>query len=458
MYISLLITTFRGEIFGFVNKGSIYVESDSNANNERYLYRDGVAVPSPFLTNQRSLPAVKVDYKGTVYTTQILKQQLANELKLPLRDLRVVDPSYPSQIQACFTARPGSILFCIENIKVVLKNDEALIFSPNREEVQEFIPALQQQISQIRANSAAGLISSTGEAARFEHIVIECALNVVCNNLFRRVRVLSPRVTSVLNGLKVDSRGSDVIQTQVDELLPLKNKLDVLCKRVKVIKKSLSDLLENDEDMAMMYLPPIEEMPHSDRKPPVPYDGRRPDKNIVFMENIQGGIIMEGGEGEDEKISLGGDSDGERVSGSLSDGTDTSVAISKEEGVDDSVSGEEVIDTLSLEMLFENYLNEVEWITSEIDECLDKVTNTEENIALSIDLINNRILRFELYLSISSFVITVGALVTGLFGMNLISHLEHSDKMFWSVTAAMGAGMLLIFTSIVRFGRREKLF
>ena len=101
-------------------------------------------VPSPLTQSPRSLPAIKVDPTGKVYRTQILKQQLADELGLPLRDLRIVDPSIPSQIQATFMARPNVILFCIENIKVVVQRNEALIFSPYEASVQEFVPVLQQ--------------------------------------------------------------------------------------------------------------------------------------------------------------------------------------------------------------------------------------------------------------------------------------------------------------------------
>lgn len=115
-------------------------------------------------------------------------------------------------------------------------------------------------------------------------------------------------------------------------------------------------------------------------------------------------------------------------------------------------------DLISIETLLENYLNEVEWIASEIDGCLDKITNSEENIILRIDVINNRILRFELFLSISSFIIGCGALVTGLFGMNLLSHIELNQYMFWAVTLGLAVGMLQMFRSFTSFGRSEKLF
>ena len=351
------------------------------------------SIPSPFSsfnTNQRSLPAIKVDPKGKIYTTQVLKQQLANELGLPLRDLRIVDPSFPTQIQTTFTARPKAILFCIENIKVVVQHNEALIFSPYQPEVQEFVPILQQQISQ-------AISGESNSNTRFEHVVLEAALNVVCNNLLRRVRALSPAVSSALDGLRAESRGLDVIITQVDELLPLKNKIDELRKRVKEIKRAITDILNNDEDMAMMYL-----------------------------------------------------------TGSSSDPSDKIPTSTIEPVV--GTGKVAVVDTMNLEMLYENYLNEIEWVASEVEEMNDEIVNTEENVVLQLDLLRNRILRFELFLSISSFVVTCGTLVAGLFGMNLLSHFEHNNMFFYVISVLIFSSMGGIFLALSRYGKKEKLF
>ena len=97
--------------------------------------RNPLPPAGPFISTQRTLAAIKIDRSGKASATQVLKQQLANDLDLPLRDLRIVDPSYPSQIMATFTARQNAILFCIENIKVVVQHDEALVFGPLQPEV-----------------------------------------------------------------------------------------------------------------------------------------------------------------------------------------------------------------------------------------------------------------------------------------------------------------------------------
>lgn len=116
---------------------NLYQISSSNQPENGRVVRNSPSVPAPFTASQRSLVAIKVDPSGKVYSTQILKQQLANELGLPLRDLRIVDPSFPSQIQASFISRKKCILFCIENIKVVVQHNEALVFGPFQPEVSK---------------------------------------------------------------------------------------------------------------------------------------------------------------------------------------------------------------------------------------------------------------------------------------------------------------------------------
>jgi len=358
--------------------------------------------------------AIRIDPEGKTYVTQILKQQLANELQLPLRDLRFVDPSYPSQIQATFISRSKAILFSIENIKVVLKHNEALIFSPTQAEVQKFIPMLQQQLLQMARsqNRTENAIVDDHHAInefslnfnRFELIVMETALHLVCSSLFSKVRMLEPAVASALNDLRAESRGLDVMQTQVDELLPLKNLLDELRKRVKEIKRAINKVLDNDDDMAMMCLSTRHLPPQKEAIPTNPVDARTAATGGGSAAIIEAGEVM------------------------------------------------------AVETLFESYLHEAEWIASEVDDLLDEITNTEENVVLQLDLLRNRILRFELTLSISSFVMSFGAVITGAFGMNLLTHLENNKSMFYVISLVIIGVMASLYQSLSRYAKYQKLF
>ena len=376
---------------------------------------------SPLFSNKKALSAVRIDKTGQLTHVQLHKASLATQLSLPLRDFRIVDPSLPSQIQATFKSRPHVLLFSIENIKVVVKHDELFVFSPDQAMVQAFIPALQRQIATLE--SAEGERNNNGgnngtlrrnTRARFEHVVLETALNVVCRDLARRVRALSPAVSTVLEGMRSQSKGLEVVQTQVDELLQLKNQLDDLKKRVKELKRAVAALYDSDEDLANMYLGPAN-LPSN-----------------VIQAQVQAQVQVQ------EDGDTAGSTRAEVAAAPLDEGDHETVEM-------------------NLEMLLENYMNEIEWISTEVEDLMDEIINSEENLVLQLDIIRNRMLRFELLLSMSSFVVGTGALVTGAFGMNLLSHLESHKGMLWKVSGGLVGVMTGMTIGGVTYGRRKNL-
>lgn len=65
-------------------------------------------------------------------------------------------------------ARPTAILFCIENVKVIVRHDEVIIFGPTLPQVKEFIPALQQQIENSQLSSI-DPFSNSNSSVRLGH-------------------------------------------------------------------------------------------------------------------------------------------------------------------------------------------------------------------------------------------------------------------------------------------------
>ena len=91
-------------------------------------------------------------------------------------------------------------------------------------------------------------------------MVLEAALNVVCSVLIQKVRSLASKIANTLLGFQEPSRGfQDVIIRRVDELLPLKNSLDELRKRVKDLKRALTDTVNSDDDLRLMCLTDLQE-------------------------------------------------------------------------------------------------------------------------------------------------------------------------------------------------------
>lgn len=206
---------------------------------------------------------------GNISKVKIYKRAIASDLNLHLRDLRIIDPTIPKQIRSAFIARPQAILFSIENIKAIVCYNKAIIFGPDQLEVKEFISVVQKLVEhavvkddeewkfrdRYLSNWIHVMLSIYFINCRFEHIVLEAALNVVCSHLIQRVRSLASNIENTLQGFQAQTKGfQDVIIRRVDELLPLKNSLDELRKRVKDLKRALTDTLNSDDDLKMMYL------------------------------------------------------------------------------------------------------------------------------------------------------------------------------------------------------------
>ncbi|KAL0477497.1 mitochondrial inner membrane magnesium transporter [Acrasis kona] len=100
-----------------------------------------------------------------------------------------------------------------------------------------------------------------------------------------------------------------------------------------------------------------------------------------------------------------------------------------------------------VEMLLENYYTQLEDILNRIEELKSDIQSTQEFIEICLDSIRNRMIQLELRLSIASLSLTSGTLVAGLFGMNLMSHLENNPFAFYYMTfgiLSFAGGMFII--------------
>jgi len=104
---------------------------------------------------------------------------------------------------------------------------------------------------------------------------------------------------------------------------------------------------------------------------------------------------------------------------------------------------------VEVELLFEDYLLQMDEVLHSLRTVQSSVRNTEEVVEIELDLLRNRIMRYEVLLELAGLVVGFAAAVTGAFGMNLISHHEDNTRMFYYVIAtltllmgAMGYGCL----------------
>jgi Mg2+ and Co2+ transporter CorA len=107
---------------------------------------------------------------------------------------------------------------------------------------------------------------------------------------------------------------------------------------------------------------------------------------------------------------------------------------------------------VEVELLFEDYLLQMDEVLLSLRSVQNSVRNTEEVVEIELDLLRNRIMRYEMLLELSGLVVGVGAAVTGAFGMNLVNHVEEHPNMFWSVSAG-----LIVFMAAIGYGVLRKL-
>ncbi|KAJ7676465.1 Mg2+ transporter protein cora-like protein [Mycena rosella] len=87
-----------------------------------------------------------------------------------------------------------------------------------------------------------------------------------------------------------------------------------------------------------------------------------------------------------------------------------------------------------LEVLLESFSKQVEEIVNETDNIETNVQSTQEIVELILDSNRNSLLALDLKVSIMTMGIGSGALIAGLFGMNLTSNMESHPWAFYGMT------------------------
>jgi len=326
---------------------------------------------------------------------RLAKALLAARLRLPLRDLRVVDPAFRNEAPVVL-ARQSAIVIHLEHIRAVVEADRVTLFDPEQPAVEAFLPQLHARLA----------LSSPRPALPFELRALESILVDVCNSLMREMRYLVPGIESLLRALSSDdvagatasaAAAADASTTpnstvgdassippdviMLDRLLGAKNKLNELQNRATQLRNALNEVLLSDEDMSEMYLSTKAESGHR----------RRVDQH------------------------------------------------------------EEV------EMMFENYLKQIDSLVSEIASRTQAIQSTEDFVQIKLDALRNRILRLDLVLKLGSVSLSSGALVAAIFGMNLHSTLEESQLAFLSVTGGLVGISGLVFLGGAAYCRYKRL-
>ncbi|XP_022758348.1 magnesium transporter MRS2-2-like isoform X1 [Durio zibethinus] len=362
---------------------------------------------------------ISIDGKGQGVILDVDKYAIMRRVQIHARDLRILDPmlSYPSTI----LGREKVIVLNLEHIKAIITAEEVLLRDPFDDNVIPIVAELKRRLPQDdltcqgqgEEEEHPGMRNDmdTGEENEFpfEFRALEVALEAICSFLDARTRELETDTYPALDELtsKISSRN-------LDRVRKLKSAMTRLTNRVQKVRDELEQLLDDDDDMADLYL---------SRKlagacSPVSSSGA---PNWYLSSPIIG-----------SKIS--------RTSRA------SAVTVPEDNDVEE------------LEMLLEAYFMQIDSTLNKLTTLREYIDDTEDYINIQLDNHRNQLIQLELFLSSGTVCLSIYSLVAAIFGMNIpytwkVGH----GYMFKWVVILTGILCTSTFTSIMSYARHKGL-
>ncbi|CAL0321111.1 unnamed protein product [Lupinus luteus] len=384
------------------------------------MARDGSVVPAEpqatVVVKKKTRSWVLFDATGQGSMLDIGKHEIMQRVQIHARDLRIIDPflSYPSTI----LGREKAIVLNLEHIKAIITAEEVLLRDPTDENVVPVIEELRRRLPQVSffqqqqgddkeyPGVQHDIEVAEEDESPFEFRVLEVALEAICSFLAARTTELEMAVYPALDELtsKISSRN-------LDRVRKLKSAMNRLTGRVQKVRDELEQLLDDDEDMADLYL-----SRKAGSSSPVTESG--PANSFATSPRIG------------SKISR------------------ASMATVR---VDEN-------DVEELEMLLEAYFMQIDGTLNKLTTLKEYIDDTEDYINIQLDSHRNQLIQLDLILSSGTLCLSIFALVTSIFGMNIpYTWNSNHGYMFKWVLTVTALCSTIIFLVIIAYARKKGL-
>ncbi|KAJ6677931.1 MAGNESIUM TRANSPORTER MRS2-F [Salix viminalis] len=363
-----------------------------------------------------------ISESGQSSIEEIGKHSIMKRTGLPARDLRALDPllSYPSSI----LGREGAIVVSLEHIRAIITAKEVFLINYNNPLVVQFVQDLQHRIvfgnnnitsphqamdhSGREMEDAAEL--QVPKALPFEFKVLEACLESACRCLESETRTLEEEAYPALDELT-----SKISTLNLERVRQIKSRLVALSGRVQKVRDELENLLDDDNDMAEMYLTEkVADAPAVDQ--------------ISIIEEVNDGES----EADDESVY-------DPRAGDYSE-INTNVDIEE------------------LEMLLEAYFAQIDGILQKLSGMSEYVDDTEDFINIMLDDKQNQLLQMGVILSATNMILNAGIAVVGFFGMNIhVALFDGKPIQFWETVIGTCGGCIALFLVLLGWGKKKKI-
>ncbi|KAH7671841.1 magnesium transporter protein [Dioscorea alata] len=378
---------------------------------------------------------MRFDRTGNSDVVEWDKSAILKRVSIPARDLRILGPVFSQSSN--ILARDKAMVVNLEFIKAIVTADEVLLLDPLSQEVIPFVDQLKQQLSSKspfrihetghEAVQAKGLSLTGGqwlaanEAAEgetelpFEFQILEIALESVCSYLDSNVADLERDAYPILDELAMN-----VSTKNLERVRSLKSNLTRLLARVQKVRDEIEHLLDDNEDMAHLYLT---------RKQ------MQCQQFEALMASAASNNIVVPAVPHMSRLNSNAHGSASIVTSIYSDDND----------VED------------LEMLLEAYFMQLDGTRNKILSVREYIDDTEDYVNIQLDNQRNELIQLQLILTIASFAIAINTLIVGIFAMNIPCNLYNVQNFFEPFVGGTSAGCFLIFLLMLGYARWKKL-
>nr|GMD33874.1 magnesium transporter MRS2-1 [Ipomoea batatas] len=392
---------------------------------------------------------IRVDATGNSQVIEIDKFTVMRRCDLPARDLRLLDPLfvYPSTI----LGRERAIVVNLEQIRCIITADDVLLLNSLDSYVLQYVVELQRRlqsagVGEVWQSESSDLSrrgsrnlddmfrSSSPDYLPFEFRALEIALEAACTFLDSQAAELEIEAYPLLDELT-----SKISTLNLERVRRLKSRLVALTRRVQKVRDEIEQLMDDDGDMAEMYL--------TEKKMRMESSSPYGDHQSLMGFRSNDGVLS-----VSAPVSpVSSPPESRKLEKSLS------IARSRHESTRSSESLTEAQSIEELEMLLEAYFVVIDSTLNKLTSLKEYIDDTEDFINIQLDNVRNQLIQFELILTTATFVVAIFGVVAGIFGMNFEIALFEKRNAFKWVLIITGVTGMVIFFSFLWFFKYKRL-
>ncbi|KAK8969105.1 Magnesium transporter MRS2-3 [Platanthera guangdongensis] len=434
---------------------------------------------------------LSVNSSGESRIVEAGKNLIMRRTGLPARDLRVLDPqlSYPSTV----LGRERAIVINLEHIKAIITAHEVLVLNFRDPAVSPFIHNLQRRLHLPHPPQMVGDVDGNGEgsdaydpedmglsgnppendgnldyseedygqnelvgktkseeagvlpksngykALPFEFIALEACLEAACSCLENEATTLENEAHPALDKLT-----SKISTLNLERVRQIKSRLVTITGRVQKVRDELEHLLDDDEDMAEMYL--TDKLVQQQQSNVSPQSSQIGQSNCFNGERTPAEVSSEENDIQNNYHNFISGPDTILGHGSHTLSTKTS---SKH------------LDVEELEMLLEAYFVQIDSTLNNLSTLREYVDDTEDYINIMLDDKQNHLLQMGVVLMTATLIVSSFVVLVAIFGMNIKIDLFDENKsgtseFLWTVGGGT-TGSFLLYVAAVAWCKHKGL-